>query len=220
MSKSQDKLSHHAYLVLGDSHSQDIFLYDNLIKPQGDPDITQFLGDTFTIEEARVLKERASTKGFKNKRIFILRYNKYTPESQNALLKTLEEPIQNTQFIIFGRDESLFLPTILSRVYSVRPNLDNFSSLPTSGLRRDKNSQDSSAEFVKMSLRKRLDFVKEFVDTEGREGLTGFLDSLLTNLKSSKVPTETLKKVFKLRKYSDDPAALPRLILEHLAFVI
>jgi DNA polymerase III delta prime subunit len=43
-----------------------------------------------------------------------------TVQSQNALLKTLEEPPENTSIIICSPSENIFLPTILSRCKIIR----------------------------------------------------------------------------------------------------
>ncbi len=51
--------------------------------------------------------------------IIILNAEKMTVQGQNALLKTLEEPYENTVFLLLATDKTLLLPTILSRVQQI-----------------------------------------------------------------------------------------------------
>lgn len=47
--------------------------------------------------------------------VIVLQIDQASEEAQNALLKTLEEEIESTQFIITACDKSQVLPTVLSR---------------------------------------------------------------------------------------------------------
>ncbi|MDL2220757.1 hypothetical protein LJC55_03730 [Eubacteriales bacterium OttesenSCG-928-N14] len=52
-----------------------------------------------------------------------------TVQAQNALLKTLEEPPQDTTFLLFCGDGSALLPTIRSRCMTVRPQANDTTAL-------------------------------------------------------------------------------------------
>lgn len=61
-------------------------------------------------------KSKTSTK-----RIIIIDYaERMAPRAQNAFLKLLEEPSDNTHFILLSHAPQKLLPTILSRVHSVK----------------------------------------------------------------------------------------------------
>ncbi|MHB0978053.1 MAG: hypothetical protein ACYC1K_01425 [Minisyncoccota bacterium] len=216
---------HHAYLILGEQALSESLLLSSFeemgVKEMGNPDFHAYRVESFDIASARALRERAMEKPFGDKKIFLISAERFTPEAQNALLKTLEEPGENMHFFILLREQDLLLPTLLSRMHTVRPNQKNPAALPSlRGLRhgQDFSDSNSSEEFLKMSPRDRLNFAKDFADKE--KSLPVFLDSLSRYLKSNQADSETLDTVFKVRRFADDPSVMPRLVLEHLALVL
>jgi len=229
---------HHAYLIVDDperSEERLLSVFEEMgLKEIGNPDFHAYRVESFDVEMARSLRERASEKPFGEKKIFLISAERFTPEAQNALLKTLEEPGENMHFFILLREQDLLLPTLLSRMHTVRPNQKN----PVQQKSSSKSSRVASLnqtfldkisaspeEFMQLSSRGRLNFAKDFADKDlpaGRQenSLPVFLDSLLRYLKSTNANVETLDSVFKLRRFADDPSVMPRLILEHLALVL
>ncbi|MBI2028745.1 MAG: hypothetical protein HYT07_04010 [Candidatus Levybacteria bacterium] len=69
------------------------------------------------IEDVRNIQKKIFLKPLrsKSKAVVFEVYEGITTESQNALLKILEEPPKNTTIIIVANKITLFLPTILSR---------------------------------------------------------------------------------------------------------
>ncbi|TLD97375.1 DNA polymerase III subunit delta' [Helicobacter jaachi] len=53
---------------------------------------------------------------YEQETLIILSANKYNSAAQNALLKIIEEPPQNVQFIIIAKNKNALLPTIRSRM--------------------------------------------------------------------------------------------------------
>ena len=200
---------HHAYLFEGDTEIGQTYLEDLLLRLGIDraqnPDYFVFENEAFTVGEARVLTERAQGRAFGSKKIFVIKSPRYTPESQNALLKTLEEPTENTHFFLLLSERDLLLPTLLSRLEVVRMN-------------GSEKKQKDAEDFLKLLPTERILFSKKFVDKE--KPLAPFLDALLSVLKTSGSPLSEIEKVFTQRKFADDPAVMPRLILEHLAVVL
>lgn len=91
------------------------------------PDVIYFRplknGKAYTVEDVREqLLETIDLKPFRyEKKIYILeRADTLNIQSQNALLKTLEEPPVYAVFLLLAEREEAFLPTILSRVTTVR----------------------------------------------------------------------------------------------------
>ncbi len=195
MSKSPN--SHHAYLLIGDKLWGRKEL-DNLFGPKlfGSPDFFLLEEELFGIEEARRLGELSNRKAFDQRKIFFITPKKITVEAQNALLKTFEEPIPDTHFLLLVRDEALILPTLKSRMAVLYGKLHS--------------SVGEVEKFLKLNLSDRLDFAKKFADDE--RDLSAFLDELLM-LKRD-------KNIYKMRLFSADRTASSRLILEHLALVI
>jgi len=191
--------------VAGESFLLSVF--ENMgVKEQGNPDFHAYRVESFDIASARALRERTKEKPFGEKKIFLVSAERFTPEAQNALLKTLEEPGENMHFFVLIHEQDLLLPTLLSRMHIVHPKAENLPPSP------------EPEEFLKLSPRDRLNFSKDFVDSE--KSLPAFLDSLLRYLRDKKTDTKILNKVFTLRRFADDPSKMPRLILEHLSLVL
>lgn len=72
---------------------------------------------TILVNESEEIITRASLSAFQeNLKIFIIwQPEKLRPETANKLLKILEEPFEDTIFILVSNEESKILPTILSR---------------------------------------------------------------------------------------------------------
>lgn len=76
----------------------------------------------WTIELTRSIKNFLSKKPFNhsNKIVIIYDSHQLNSESQNALLKTLEDPGENNYFIITTSKPSKLLPTIISRCQTIK----------------------------------------------------------------------------------------------------
>lgn len=85
----------------------------------------------WTIELTRSIKNFLSKKPFNhsNKIVIIYDSHQLNSESQNALLKTLEDPGENNYFIITTSKPSKLLPTIISRCQTIKLKND-FSQCP------------------------------------------------------------------------------------------
>ena len=89
-------LTGHAYLVAGTESALGevvAHLKKNGIEATGNPDVSIRTYNQFLIDDARDLSARASSKALKERRVFIIVASMFTGEAQNALLKTIEEPI-------------------------------------------------------------------------------------------------------------------------------
>lgn len=88
------------------------------------PEALEF--DVSKIEEIRELIKLISL----GVSVIITQAQNLTPEAQNALLKTLEEPPENVTIILLAEKESQLLPTVVSRcVISHLSNLSGLDSL-------------------------------------------------------------------------------------------
>lgn len=73
------------------------------------------------IELARKLKNFSNYRSIEiPAKILVTKVNFMTVEAQNALLKTLEEPIGESQIFILASSREIFLPTVLSRLAEIR----------------------------------------------------------------------------------------------------
>lgn len=198
---------HHAYLVVGGFREAEEFLNnfweERGVKLAGSPDYFPYTESLFGIEEARKLSAQASKKAFTGQKVFLVTPEKITAEAQNALLKTFEDPYEDTHFFLVVREEELILPTLRSRMQMVRVGQDEKS--------------DDASKFLKLGIRERLAYVKKFVDAE--KNLSVFLDELLLVLRKEG-KHDSVKKIYEVRHYSDDRSASSRLILEHLSLML
>jgi hypothetical protein len=214
---------HHAYLILGSKTDGEVYLasvLENLgLKEAGNPDFLSYRLESFDIESAREVKDKAREKPFGEKKIILISAERFTHQAQNALLKTFEEPSANTHFFILLGAPDLLLPTLLSRmqIVHIRQNYSREKfGLPRAGDPRTLGEDNSASvsKFLKSSLKDRINFAKKFADNE--KSLPAFLDSML----SMNSNAEQQKKIFTVRRFADDPSKMTRLILEHLALVL
>ncbi len=102
---------------------------NNIINPNN-PDIFVIDQNTgWTIELTRVLKTWLSKKPFnhQNKIVIIYQVDQFNQESQNALLKSIEEPGENNYFILTSNKPSKIINTIISRCLVIKIKNDFFS---------------------------------------------------------------------------------------------
>ncbi len=199
---------HHAYLILGNRERLKTVpeeLFEVLeINQSGNPDIFIIESESFGVEDARMFTQKAEMKAFGTKKLLFAIVDRITIEAQNALLKTLEEPPENTHFFILTSDELSLLPTLLSRVQKLR-------------LGNKLASNKEVYEFLKLSYKDRLVFAKTFADEE--RNLSSFIDNLLVYLREQN-KIEDVKSVYKVGLFANDRSKSSRLILEHLALVL
>lgn len=202
---------HHAYLLLGRPEDAETHFATVLqewgIEREHNPDLLVTRLETFGIDEARALSTYASRRALGERKAFLILPERLTVEAQNALLKTFEDPVPNTHFFLSMREDSLLLPTLLSRMQLVRLQ------------RGAEESVEKAEHFASSTLTDRLKFSKTVAETEGDFHLASFLDNLLTYYKSIGSNVD-MRKVYNMRRFANDRSVSPRLICEHLALVL
>jgi hypothetical protein len=181
--------------------------------------------ESFTINDSLEIKDWHSRLGIgSGKKVCIISTKFINREAEQTLLKIIEEPASNTHFFIVIPDSSVLLPTIISRVHTVKVEQGE-----------DNNIKKEAISFIKSSPKERVDsvavMIKENKDEENsgklRHYATTFVDELeiffhkrfKENLKdeNTKFILDELKKS---RGYLSTPGASVKMILEHLALVI
>ncbi|MFA6297445.1 MAG: hypothetical protein WC629_02685 [Candidatus Paceibacterota bacterium] len=186
------------------------------IKTSGNPDFLVRNFVTFTIEDAREIKELASRRdSTTEKRIFIIQAGAFTREASNALLKTLEEPGENTHFFLVTPSLSRVLPTIISRCQVVH----DYSSVASSLILPEK--------FLSFSTVKRLAYVKDVMGKLDKEEVAksdihSFIEELIRyqyeQVKTTKATKlKNLAQSADIASYARDTSASLKMILEYLA---
>ncbi|HRZ30102.1 MAG TPA: hypothetical protein P5274_00300 [Candidatus Paceibacterota bacterium] len=238
---------HHAYLLVGgvdywreilEAELKRILKIENL---SACPDIWWQTYNSFGIKNGHNLIEKEARKSFSGQgRFFVLEISSITPEAENSLLKTLEEPMSDTHFFIIARQADIFLPTVRSRLITFEAPRAVFEV----GLQGSPKSDFEKAQkFLKLDLPDRLDFIqKEFLLARaggknkdkslarplgGKSEIIDFVIDLEKTLhtridlqKITKAEELALYELEKVQRYFQNPRSSNRLILEHLALIL
>ena len=218
-------LTAHAYVVAGNADiipSVCALLEEWGIVVRGNADVFTRAYTTFSMDDARSIRERAALRAMAGRRVFVIAAPTIAPDAQNALLKTFEEPSADTLFILIVPSPDMLLPTLRSRMQTLA--LENAShlgvELPSQGTVVD------AMVFLASTPEKRMDMLKPLLDKDedDRRDLAGaiiFLSALEKAL--AKNPTEHaqgLRAVYRARKYCTDRGALTKTLLEQAALLI
>lgn len=235
--KDLDKLSHHAYCLIGSNlirqDLEKVLETKHKVTIQGNPDFYARKYETFTIDDARQIKAAAESRPVivGGKKFFILEMNAITVEAQNAMLKLLEEPAEYTHFFLILPSAHLLLPTIKSRISFIETANAEHEVIPL---------EKEAKALLAAPVAKRLDMVKSFMDEITKEkrpkqdaiDLLGALEELVhektqvtTGGKSSisaglQKNTTSLEAIMLARKYSTDRAPSLKMLLEYVAMSI
>lgn len=119
--EEQEKLAETFAISAMHSQEEDVLLR---IRTRNHPDVLIIRpeGTTIKIRQARTLIEQLSNRAFegKNRVVCLLQADTMTQEAQNCLLKTLEEPPENTVFGLFCARPGFLLETVRSRCVQLR----------------------------------------------------------------------------------------------------
>lgn len=126
----------------------------------------------FQIAQAQMAIKEAYISSKETKYI-ILCGETFRKESQNALLKLLEEPPNNIVFIILTNSKSSLLPTILSR-------------MPHKYLKKRENKSFVEFDFLKMDLKELYQFLKDNQKI-GKIEAKVIIESALFSINSQKI---------------------------------
>jgi len=217
---SQSGIKHHAYLlegakesILEELHS---FLESELKFPtKANPDFWSGKFDTFGIDDGRSIKRAQSLVSAGDRKVFVITTNFFTREAQNSLLKMFEEPTDNTHFFVVMPNSESLLPTLKSRLLTIsRSDLDIVKS------------DGVAVDFIKSSKGKRLDLLKNIVDSKDKQMAIEFLNNLeflLHEKLGNKIPEKyvfVFEEIIKARGYLNDRSPSIKMLLEHIAIIL
>lgn len=207
---------HHAYIIEGETEPIRekllTFIEKEMEHPiQGNPDFWHEKFDTFTIDDARNVREQQALKAIAyTRKIFVLEVYSMTVEAQNALLKIFEEPSAGTHFFIVTSSADVFLPTLRSRVIVVT----------------DDSVADTHKAFIKKFrsalMAERMEMIAPIIEEKDKAQAGKVIDGLILEL-SKKQTAETaslLKELLLMRSYLVDRSPSLKLILEHIAVTL
>ena len=231
-------LSHHANLIVGNAQTRDqlisILEKQHKITAQGNPDFFIRNYETFTIDDARQIKQLHSSRPLldadkKNpgagKKFFVLTMNGATVEAQNAMLKLLEEPAEYAHFFLIIPSAHLLLPTVKSRMSQAEGFFSDAKLTKNSSKSLNPEITEQAEVFLKANQTKRLDMVKKLVDEISKEKKTKqdaiiFLDAvqeIVYKEKGVKNGKSSLDAIEIARNYLNDRAPSVKMLLEYVA---
>lgn len=184
--------------------------------PSSGADLWQEEFESFGIDESRLLKERQSRRAVEGKKFFVLIIRSITVEAQNALLKVLEEPTEDTHIFLILPQADLLLPTIHSRCLLLDQYLITADDQP-----------DIGTKFLESDTAARMKLIEKLLKGDrAKAEATELLNSLqvVWQRQLGKVPpadyARVMERLGQLRSYLGDRSAATRLILEETAFLI
>jgi hypothetical protein len=221
---------YHSYLIEGDPENAGIELVQYLkykkIIGDNDPDLFYQKYESLTIGDSREIKEWHSRLPNKENgcKICLVGTNFINREAEQALLKIIEEPGQNTHFFVITPDISILLDTIKSRTHSIKYEDE-----------QNKEIEGLASKMLTLSTKDRLDLITKMIKDKKSEessgplrryasSLIGQIENIIyQNFKKNPNNKETVFKLEELeenKKYLNNPGASVKMVLEHIALII
>lgn len=222
------EINHHGYLLTGDMEKAEKAAFEMAAKIlstdedklRAHPDFS-FLdpsadGNSFTIDDARSIRERSSKKSFSGKgRVFVIKSNVFTREASNALLKTMEEPAGLSYFFVVTFSPENVLNTLRSRLVPI-------TFYP--GTELPKEQVEFVKNFLNASVDKRIEWTKELAEDKQKtlDFLNGlelfFREKLIKNFSGEII--NSIDDIGHQRDFLRGRSSSPKMILEHLGLTL
>ncbi len=220
ISDIQKDTLHHCSLIKGSSESFTIL--EKIIEKifnitfVGNPDLLSIKIDSFNVVNARAVVDFASKASIisSQPKIILLYFSTITVESQNILLKTLEEPSKNTYIFILTPNVNILLPTVLSRCMLL--------ALPA-----EEASFKNENDFITANLQQRFKIIEKINKLkDGGDKKAKFLEILndieiyLNKNKSNKNWDMSVQAVLQAKKHMHSKGAMSKMLMESVAIVL
>ncbi len=165
--------------------------------------------DKFLIEDARHIFSIHLHKTAKDAmQVICIAFNSTNVESQNSLLKMLEEPRSNTYFFIIIPSKKSILPTVLSRAQVFE-------------YKKEVEISGDTLKFIQATPAKRLDTVKRMLDDlkaekRTKQSIVEFVEEVERHA-HEQGNYVTLKRLLEIKDYIKDQGASVKQLLEYIA---
>ncbi len=168
--------------------------------------------DKFLIADAKhIFSVHLHKTGQDSMQIITIAFNSTNMESQNSLLKMLEEPRKNTYFFIVIPTKRIILETVLSRaqLFEYKTEIE---------------ISESTQKFIKATPAKRLEFIKKMLDElkaeqKTKQNIIEFVEEI-EKYAHDKKNIILLKRIVEIKEYIKDQGASVKQLLEYLAVEI
>ncbi len=207
-------LSHHATLLIqNDRKTSAQHFWGTLQKLS--PAHTFFDNTVLDIDTARSIQSWANTP-YDEKKIGLISFHSITIPAQNALLKIVEEPPLQVQFIFVTSNKEGLLPTLLSRLSHVQHESEEIS-----GNQVVKVFLKTSPQ-TRMKLPEITDLLGRLDEGErkDRESVRLFILDLVQALKDANVPALYITETLQVASYAGLPSSSTKALIEYLALLL
>ncbi len=182
----------------------------------GNPDVIILRHDFFSVDDARRVQEyvmQAPLKG--DRKAIIIAVSQLLHQSQNALLKTFEEPPEGTFLFFIAPNVAGLLPTFRSRVQALSKTtlVEEMSPLARDFIQAVPEKRSALAKKLSTS---RSDEERRRNRTEAVAIVNGIERAAAGDIARH---AALLRDIQRLRVYLNDASAPVKLVLEHLAIV-
>lgn len=189
---------------------------------EGNPDVIVFRTPTFTIDNAREIKSIASEGRYGDgKKWIIIVAPFFASEAEHALLKTIEEPNQHTQFFLIRRGKPL--PTLASRLMKLELGDISGKSWPTFAKKFLSASRGERMTLITKFLKENEELESGAIKEKVLAITDDFAALLHTSFDPAKNPDEfkaALGSLSEFRTYFFDRSPSIKMLLEHLALTL
>ncbi len=203
---------HHAYVAYGDPNATREFAAyiarERGIDVAHNPDFHVRQYSSLDVDEARALRALASLSGA-GLRVFVLGAHTIGREAQNALLKSIEEPGENTLFALLVPRGAL-LPTLRSRLLEI----------PFENKKKKETVAAAFLSALPSARSKLIGTIVEDKDKEAAYDLVCEIEKRLHERISDTTVRAALEELSSMRSYLMDRSASAKMILEHVALVV
>jgi len=152
-----------------------------------------FRRDELKIEDVREIEKLAYISE-KEKKIIVIAAEKFNTYSQNALLKLIEEPPENVEFLLVTNSKHTLLDTILSRVFVEKVNFEN----------------DSHFKLEKITNEYILELLKEDLE---KNDIKALLKEIVRSKDLNETQMNILSNAFKMLELNIDKKAIISLVM-------
>ncbi len=212
---------HHAYLVTGNAAkgAEEVLamLAKRGVKTIGNPDVLTYSYAEFSVDAAREVSSYALLKSLGEAKYLIISFSKATNESQNALLKIIEEAPGSTIFFFCIDALGHVLATIRSRTIAVSVSDANLKT-------GDEDTAKEVREFLQGEYPERLAMVDKMTSyitkTQDRSPVRAFVKELLSRVHEQGASPQALRDLLDAEGYMRMQGSSVKAILGHLAVTL
>ncbi len=213
---------HHAYLIEGEDVEALIGSLEDIfdISFVGNPNVLIKQVNIFNVQDSRdvVAFVVGASLGVGAKKIILIKTNSLNKESQNILLKTLEEPSKGTYIFILTPNTDILLDTVLSRCLRVDLPVDIDKQEIINKEAKDFINTDASG---RLKILEKINKGKD--KNENKIRMIKILDAVELFLDNNKdLPDWELgvRATIQAKEYIRDKGAMSKMLMESVALVL